>query len=117
MFNVLVIYIMQIDLPFISLLSYNNKLEYSKSKFTSEIGIQGNLVHTNYAPTYGKIQKQDYAVLNFASSYTFPIKSNNLNLRLGIENIFDSNYSTFSDWNNIPRMGRNIFMNVLYSFN
>jgi hypothetical protein len=40
-----------VDLPFVSKLSYNNKLEYSKSKFTSEIGIQGNLVHTNYAPT------------------------------------------------------------------
>jgi iron complex outermembrane recepter protein len=104
------------NLPFISPLSYNSKLQYSKSKFTSEIGIQGNLVHTNYAPTYGEIQKQDYAVLNFGSSYTIPMKRNNLNIRLGIENIYDNNYSTFADWNKIPRMGRNIFINALYSF-
>jgi iron complex outermembrane receptor protein len=38
------------------------------------------------------------------------------NLKVGIENIFDSYYSTFSDWNNIPRKGRNVFLNLAFGF-
>lgn len=105
------------NLPFISPLSYKSKLQYSIMNFSSELSIQGNLVHTNYAPTYGEIKKPDYAILNFATSYTMPINSSKLNIRFGVENLLDSSYTTFSDWNNIPRMGRNIFMNALYSFN
>jgi len=35
-------------------------------------------------------------------------------VKLGAENIFDTYYSTFSDWNNIPRRGRNLFVNLNY---
>lgn len=104
-------------LPFISPLSYNSKIQYSKMKFSTELGVQGNLIQSEYAPYYGETKKQDYAIVNFVSSYKFNIQNDILNLRLGVENILDSNYTTFADWNNIPRMGRNVFMNVLYSFN
>ncbi|CAM3652841.1 TonB-dependent receptor [Flavobacterium gelidilacus] len=104
------------NLPFISPLAYNSKFQFKKRKFASEIGLQGNLIHTNYAPTYGEIKKPDYAILNFASNYTFDLNQNKLNLKAGVENILDSEYSTFADWNTIPRMGRNVFLNVNYGF-
>ena len=40
--------------------------------------------------------------------------ANQMNVKLGVENIFDINYTTYSDWNNIPRMGRNLFINLSY---
>ena len=104
------------NLPFISPLAYNSKFQFKKRKFASELGLQGNLIHTNYAPKYGEIKKPDFAIINFASNYTFDLNENKLNLKAGIENILDSEYSTFADWNNIPRMGRNVFMNVSYGF-
>lgn len=104
------------NLPFISPLAYNSKLQFNKRKFSSEIALQGNLIHSNYAPKYGEIKKPDYAIVNFASNYMFDIDKNKLNIRLGIENILDSEYSTFADWNNIPRMGRNVFVNVNFGF-
>ena len=36
-------------------------------------------------------------------------------MKLGVENILDTYYSTYSDWNNFPRQGRNIFINLNYS--
>jgi iron complex outermembrane recepter protein len=104
------------NLPFISPLAYQSKLFYKKSAFTGELSVQGNATHTNYAPFYGEIEKPDYAILNCASSYTLQFEKTNLNLRVGVENLFDTSYTTFADWNNIPRMGRNVFVNVLYSF-
>jgi iron complex outermembrane recepter protein len=105
------------NLPFISPLAYNSKLQFNKRKFSSEIALQGNLIHSNYAPKYGEIKKPDYAIVNFASNYAFDIDKSKLNLKVGIENILDSEYSTFADWNNIPRMGRNVFINLLFQMN
>lgn len=105
------------NLPFISPLSYSSKIQYTKMKFSSEIGVQGNIIKSEYAPFYGETKKQDYAIINFASSYKINIQNEILNLRLGVENILDSNYTTYADWNNIPRMGRNVFLNLNYSFN
>lgn len=104
------------NLPFISPLAYNSKLQFKKNKFSSEVAMIGNLIHNNYAPKYGEIKKPDYAILNFASNYTFDFDKTKLNVKAGIENIFDSSYSTFADWNNIPRMGRNMFVNLSYNF-
>ncbi|WP_445711385.1 hypothetical protein [Flavobacterium sp.] len=61
-----------------------------------------------------KLKKPDYAILNFGSHYTF--NNYTFYLKMGIENILDSEYTTFADWNTIPRMGRNGFANVLFSF-
>ncbi|NHN24142.1 TonB-dependent receptor [Flavobacterium jejuense] len=105
------------NLPFISPLSYSSKLLFKKNKFSSEIAVLGNLMHNNYAPKYGEIKKPDFAIINFTSNYAFDIDKSKLNLKVGIENILDSEYSTFADWNNIPRMGRNIFVSVLYHIN
>ena len=38
----------------------------------------------------------------------------NAYLKAGVENLFDTSYSTYANWNNIPRMGRNFFVNVSY---
>lgn len=35
-----------------------------------------------------------------------------LSLKAGAENLFDAYYSTYADWKNIPRMGRNVFVNL-----
>ena len=32
--------------------------------------------------------------------------------QVGAENLFNEYYSTYADWGNIPRMGRNIFTSL-----
>jgi iron complex outermembrane receptor protein len=104
------------NLPFISPLSYMASLNYKKNQFTTEINVQGNAIQSQYAPLYGEDETPSYAILNWFSNYHFKIEKSKLNLGIGIENIFDTYYSTFSSWNNIPSMGRNFYMNLTFQY-
>lgn len=104
------------NLPFISPLRYSSSLNYSKGKFSSEIAIQGNATQTQNSPFYGEDRTPAYAILNFNSGYNFYIEKSKWNVKAGVENILDTYYSTFSDWNNIPRKGRNVFLNIAFSY-
>ncbi|MGL2962785.1 TonB-dependent receptor [Flavobacterium sp. RSB2_4_14] len=104
-----------VNLPFMSPLSYFSSLTYMKNKFSSEFSIQGNGVQTNYSIPYGEDKTPDYAIINLSFGYKFLINNTNLYTKLGIENLLDAYYSTYSDWNNFPRQGRNIYINLNYN--
>jgi len=104
------------NLPFISPLRYSYSLNFKKENFSSGITIQGNAVQTQYSPFYGEDRTPSYAILNFDAGYFFDFEKVKCNVKAGIENVFDAYYSTFSDWNNIPRKGRNFFLNVAFGF-
>ncbi|MNR99496.1 Vitamin B12 transporter BtuB [compost metagenome] len=104
------------NLPFVSPLRYTSSLNYRKNKFSAEVAVQGNATQTQYSPFYGEDRTPDYAIVNVASGYSFNFEKSKWNLSAGIENILDTYYSTFSDWNNIPRKGRNFFVNVAIGF-
>jgi iron complex outermembrane receptor protein len=104
------------NLPFISPLRYSSSLNYSKGRFLSEIAVQGNATQTQNSPFYGEDRTPAFAILNFNSGYNFYIEKSKWNLKAGVENILDTYYSTFSDWNNFPRKGRNVFLNIAFSY-
>ncbi|NVK52000.1 MAG: TonB-dependent receptor [Flavobacteriaceae bacterium] len=102
------------NLPLIAPLSYKINLNYKKNLFTSKLEIIGAGTQKNYSILYGEDKTKNYTVLNFDAGYKFYIKNNLLIVKSGIENMFNTYYSTYADWNNIPRMGRNIFVNLSY---
>lgn len=102
------------NLPFISPFRYRVSLNYSKEKFTSEITANGTTKHNNYAPFYGENPTSDYVIFGVSSGYSFLFDKTTLHIQAGIENIFDRYYTTFADWNNIPRTGRNFYLNVVF---
>ncbi len=104
------------NLPFISPLRYFAALDYKRGKFTSEIAVQGNATQTQFSPFYGEDRTPDYAILNVDAGYSFHFEKVKCYLKAGVENIFDTYYSAFSDWNNIPRKGRNFFLNLNISY-
>jgi iron complex outermembrane receptor protein len=104
------------NLPFISPLRYFSSLDYMKGKFSSEIAVQGNANQIQYSPLYGEDRTPDFAILNLNARYYFAFEKVKFNIKFGIENIFDTYYSTFSDWNNIPRKGRNFFLNLNFRY-
>ena len=103
------------NLPFISPLRYSSSLHYSMNKFSSEIAVQGNAVQAQYSPFYGEDRTPSFAILNASTGYNFILNKSKCAVKAGVENILDTYYSTFSDWNNIPRKGRNFFLNVSFS--
>src|SRR5690554_1903742 len=99
-------------LPFISPFRYALALSYSKDNLLAQITANGNTKHTNYAPFYGENKTNDYIVFGLNTGYLFLFEKTTLNLKAGVENILDRYYSTFSDWNNISRIGRNVYLNL-----
>ena len=105
------------NLPFISPLRYNAGIDFKKEKFNAGILALGNLAQNEFAETYGQTRTRDYLIFNINAGYTFNWNKNSAQIQTGIENLLDKYYTTFSDWNKIPRLGRNVFVNLTFSFN
>jgi iron complex outermembrane receptor protein len=106
-----------LNLPLISPLNYRLAIHYKKNFFDFEVNMNGAAEQTNYSSYYGEDMTGAYTIFNLNASYNFYFGRNKLFLKAGLENIFDRYYSTYADWNNIPRLGRNIFINISYVLN
>ncbi|MDR0874541.1 MAG: hypothetical protein LBN27_13935 [Prevotellaceae bacterium] len=104
------------NLPLIAPLSYNASLSFSRNRFYAEAGIAGAARQTDFSPEYGEDETPRYLIANLSAGYSFKVGKFIFNLKSGVENLFDKQYSTYSDWNNIPRKGRNVFINLGINF-
>jgi iron complex outermembrane receptor protein len=105
------------NIPLISPLAYASTMAYKGRRMSGSLTVSGNATQVNYSPIYGENQTNAYTVVSATIGRRLIISKNDLYAKAGIENIFDVSYSTYSDWNNIQRMGRNIFMTLSYSIN
>ncbi len=103
------------NLPFIRPLSYQTSLHYMLNKFSVQASVNGDFAQINYSPKYGEDQTPAYAICNLSADYSFKIKSVSAMVQVGAENLLDAYYSTYADWGNIPRMGRNIFTSLKFN--
>lgn len=104
------------NLPFVAPLGYSASLNYFKGKISAEISALGNANQTDYSPNYGEDKTPGYTIINTSFGYKFLWNGLKFQFRTGIENVMDKEYSTYSDWNNLPRMGRNVFVNFTARF-
>ncbi|WP_299779189.1 TonB-dependent receptor [uncultured Formosa sp.] len=100
------------NLPFIRPLSYQTSLHYSYQKIGFRTSFNGDLKQIDYSPEYGEDETPSYTNWNISADYTFYIKNYKTVFQIGAENVFNEYYSTYADWGNIPRMGRNIFTSL-----
>ncbi|MBW3517735.1 TonB-dependent receptor [Flavobacterium sp. NKUCC04_CG] len=104
------------NLPFIRPLSYQTSLHFGYRNFGFQTSVNGDFEQLNYSPEYGEDQTPSYAVCNFSADYRFTVKNKGVVVQIGAENIFNKYYSTYADWGNIPRVGRNIFTSLKFNF-
>ncbi|SFS60984.1 TonB-dependent receptor plug domain-containing protein [Sphingobacterium wenxiniae] len=104
------------NLPFIRPLSYQTSLYYMHRQFGIRTSANGDFAQENYSPEYGEDLTSAYMVWNLSADYTFSFKNYKAVLQVGAENLFNEHYSTYADWGNIPRMGRNVFTSLKFNF-
>lgn len=104
------------NLPFIRPLSYLTSLQYTHGNFGIQTSVNGDFIQLNYSPEYGEDQTPAYTVWNLSMDYTFKIKKLKTIFQVGAENLLNKYYSTYADWGNIPRMGRNIYTSLKFNF-
>lgn len=104
------------NLPLIKPVSYFVELNYNRAKFNAALQLDGNGNQNNYSSEYGENETAAYAIANLNLGHVFYNKLGKTVLKYGVENIMDAYYSTYADWNNIPRQGRNFYINLSYIF-
>lgn len=105
-----------VNLPFIRPLSYQTALHYMYNAWSFQTSVYGDFKHQDFSPIYGEYPTAAYAVWNASVDYTFYIKNIKVVAQVGAENLLNEYYSTYADWGNIPRMGRNIFTSLKINF-
>ncbi|WP_246160811.1 TonB-dependent receptor plug domain-containing protein [Maribacter flavus] len=105
------------NLPFISPLTYNTGLQYTSPKFSMSLTLRGSADQVNFNPEFGEDRTDAFNVVSLSLGKTFKVNNDNVYLKAGVDNVFDTFYSTYTDWNNIPRMGRNMYMTLSYDIN
>ncbi|WP_164112994.1 MULTISPECIES: TonB-dependent receptor [Sphingobacterium] len=104
------------NLPFIRPLTYQSSLHYMYKRFGIQTSLQGDAVQRDYSPEYGEDKTPAYCIWNMSADYILPIRNLKITLQVGAENLLNAYYSTYADWGNIPRMGRNIFTSAKINF-
>ena len=106
------------NLPFISPLAYDASVWYSDNGFSGSIQMRGAGEQVHFSPAFGEDRTGAYTVFSVSLGKVFRLGNNDqVFVKGGADNVFDTYYTTFSDWNNIPRMGRNLYASVTYKLN
>lgn len=103
-------------LPLISPIQYSAQLEYQHRFFTSQLTAVGNSKQNSQNSVYGAPTTPAHIVFNWNAAVPIQWGSANVLLTIGIDNISDQFYTTYADWNGIPRMGRNYKINLHYKW-
>lgn len=103
------------NLPLISPVSYQSSLEFYRDQYSASVSVNGAGEQVNYNPSYGETKSAAYAILSASFGKRFFLNKDDLFVRAGVENILDTYYSSYTDWKNIPRMGRNFYLTISYS--
>ena len=103
-------------LPLIAPLSYLGSLRFSWKYLEAEGGVKMASRNSHCGTEYGETPTAGYAVWHLNIGGQLRLGQVIANLHLGIENLFDRYYSTYSDWNHIPQKGRNIYVNTSFQF-
>lgn len=103
------------NFPLISPVSYQSNIDFFKNQYSASLSLKGAGKQRNYNPAYGETKTASYAVISANLGKRFFLNDNDLYVKGGVENILDTYYSSYTDWKNIPRMGRNIYLTISYS--
>jgi iron complex outermembrane receptor protein len=103
------------DLPLIQPFTCSSTLMYSIKTFSADVTAHGSARQNRFNPEFGEQGLPAYMIVNLSVSNRFKLGNQYLMLKAGVENLFDEQYTTFADWNCLPRMGRNFFFNAIYN--
>ena len=100
------------SLPLISPVAYQSSLKFRYRRFDASVGIKGNARQVRYGEKYGETETAAWNIFNVNVGMRHDVCGVGCHLRAGVENLFDRHYSSYSDWNDIPQKGRNIYVNL-----
>lgn len=104
-----------IYLPMMAPVTYKSAFRIIGKLWEAKIGMESAACHSNYSAKYGETETPGYAVFDINGGYKFVFRTFTVDFHAGIENVLDHRYTTYSDWNSIPKKGRNIYVNATFT--
>ena len=101
-------------LPLIAPLTYQGSLQFLWHNLTAQCSVRLATRNSHCGTLYGETPTPGYAVWNLNIGSHFRLARLYTEVNLGVENLFNRHYSTYSDWNHIPQKGRNIYINTAF---
>jgi iron complex outermembrane receptor protein len=99
-------------LPFVAPLKTISSIRYQHYPFSAQLESETALSQNNISNKYGEDITKGFSLLHARFGYNFKALQNELGLQFGVENIFDKLYHEHLDVGNIPRPGRNIYVQL-----
>lgn len=99
-------------LPLIAPLNYSSVVRYTGRRLEFEAGTELVARQHRYSARYGERPTPAYAVWHASAGWRFGVRGAAADLHIGVENLFDRRYTTYSDWNHLPQKGRSFYANL-----
>jgi iron complex outermembrane recepter protein len=104
-------------LPAVAPVKNISSVRYQPKQFSVQVETEMALAQNQVSNQYGEDKTAGYFLLHSRIGYNTTIFKNNIALQAGVENIFDKKYHDHLDWGNIARPGRNIYIQLQFTFN
>ncbi len=105
-----------IQLPFIAPIQVQWHNQFNVKGHLLSLAIQFHSTQRKVGTYFGELPTESWYSIDLSWEKTFQVKSHQLTAKAGVENLTNQYYSTFSDWNKVPRIGRNFNFQLMYSF-
>ena len=99
-------------LPFVAPLKTIHSIRYQPNRFSIQLESETSLSQNNISSIYGEDFTNGFSLLHARFGYSFKALNNGMGLQFGVENIFDKLYHEHLDVGNIPRPGRNFYVQL-----
>ncbi|MFM2359724.1 MAG: hypothetical protein RLY16_1717 [Bacteroidota bacterium] len=103
-------------LPAITPLKWVNAFNWKISNWQLQIEHEWSSKQTRIQPSSGENETPGFYLLHVRIMSHWLIAHQSIECQMGIENIFDKQYHEHLDWGDIPRMGRNAFIQLQLNF-
>ena len=103
-------------LPLIPPLEVQGALRYQTQNASLQVEAVWNAPQKRINSDFGEMPSEEYLIMNARGIRRFSCLGNEIAISLGVENVFDARYAHHLDWGDIPRPGRNVYVNLGYRF-
>jgi iron complex outermembrane recepter protein len=96
-------------LPLMPPLRVSSSINYTHQRFEFQADVEHASRQRRVSKTFGEDVTPSFCVLGVRAGWK---RNDKLTINAGVDNLFDRKYHAHLDWGNIPRPGRNIYIDV-----
>ena len=105
------------DSPSIQPLTGRLFTTYHANKWKVQLDVEGATDQPKVNAALGEAPLKGYVLAGGSVMRSWSWRTEQkLTTQLGIENAFDQRYTTFADWNRLPQMGRNVYVQIMVNW-